>query len=207
MRARSRPRSRRATVFPSRSSSRMRSLIRTLASTAMPSVSTSPAMPGSVTVASKRGQCRENEEDVQQQRAIREESSAAVVDEHEQDHERAADGERHHALLNRVASERRADRALLGQRDGRGQRPGAEDDREVARLAKIEVAGDGRASAADTLADDWRGLHLAVEDDRQLAVHVRRPSAARTAWRRGCSGRARRRVLPSGSKVEPGRRR
>ena len=41
-------------VRPLRTSSRMRSLIRMLASTAMPSVSRMPAMPGSVSVASNR---------------------------------------------------------------------------------------------------------------------------------------------------------
>ena len=39
------------TVFPSRNSSRMRSKMRMLVSTAMPIVSTMPAMPGNVSVA------------------------------------------------------------------------------------------------------------------------------------------------------------
>ena len=42
-----------ATVRPARSSSRMRSKMSTLASTAMPMVSTMPAMPGRVSVAPK----------------------------------------------------------------------------------------------------------------------------------------------------------
>ena len=60
----------------------------TFASTAMPIVSTMPAMPGSVSVAPKAAEERQQEEHVQHQRDVGEHARAAVVEDHEEDHER-----------------------------------------------------------------------------------------------------------------------
>ena len=60
----------------------------TLASTAIPMVSTSPAIPGRVSVASKPDRIASDEEEVEQQAQVADDPRAAVVVEHEQDHQR-----------------------------------------------------------------------------------------------------------------------
>ena len=66
--------------LPLRISSRMRSKISTLASTAMPVVSTMPAIPGSVSARLQHGQQRDDEHQVGQQGEIRDEAEGPVVD-------------------------------------------------------------------------------------------------------------------------------
>ena len=70
--------------LPTRSSSFIRSKIRMLASTAMPTESTKPAMPASVSVTGTSRKMREDDERVVQEREARDEARQPVVDEHEQ---------------------------------------------------------------------------------------------------------------------------
>src|SRR6266852_3225735 len=103
------------TVFPDRSSSRILSKIRILVSTAMPMVSTTPAIPGRVRVAWKPAMAAS--------RTRRLRASAT------------SDG---------VGAERGADRSLLENLHGSGERAGLEHDLEIARLLEGEAAGDLR---------------------------------------------------------------
>ena len=89
-----------AAVLPSRSSSRMRSKISTLESTPIPMVRMTPAMPGSVSVAPVEAHEAQQDHQVQDQRQVRVDARAAVVDQHE-DHDRQHAGDRRdHALVN-----------------------------------------------------------------------------------------------------------
>ena len=69
------------TDFPVFSSSRMRSKINTLLSTAMPIVKTTPAIPGMVNTAPKH-ECRQKQQSVQSQREDRIRTSPAVIKQH-----------------------------------------------------------------------------------------------------------------------------
>ena len=100
------------TVRPERSSSRMRSKMSTLASTAIPTVRMMPAMPGSVRVASKRGQGAEDQDDVERQRDDGVDAGELVDHEHGEDHQARPRG-RPAALVDGVAAEGRADGALF----------------------------------------------------------------------------------------------
>ena len=69
--------------LPTRSSSFIRSKIRMLASTAMPTESTKPAMPARVRVTGIEPEDREHDERVVDEREARDDARQAVVDEHE----------------------------------------------------------------------------------------------------------------------------
>ena len=66
--------------LPARSSSFIRSKIRMLASTAMPTESTKPAMPASVSVTGMSRNDREDDERVEDERDARDHARQAVVD-------------------------------------------------------------------------------------------------------------------------------
>src|SRR5581483_10271087 len=121
---------------------------------------------------SERREDREQKKNVENKRDVRQHSRAFVVDKHENNHERAADDERDHALADRVAAERRAVRALFGDFERRRERARSQDNRERARVLHLEAPGDGRAAAADALLNDRRGVDFVVQDNREPAFDV-----------------------------------
>ena len=148
-----------------------------LASTAMPTVSTRPAIPGSVSDASNAGQDRDHVEHVQDHRDVRDEPGQPVVDQHEQDDGRRADVHRELGLLDRVAPHRRADLGLEGLAQRRRQRARAEHrDQVLGLLLKreriAEAAQRDAAARADAALDHRRAVDLVVEEDGHLAADV-----------------------------------
>ena len=91
----------------------MRSLMSTLASTAMPIVSARPAMPGSVIVAAERREDRHLQEQVEEHGDVGDDAGLAVVEDHEDEHEAGAGEHALDALLDGVLAERRADERLV----------------------------------------------------------------------------------------------
>ena len=78
------------------------------------------------------GEPGEHVGDVDEQRNVGEHTGAAVIKGHEDDDQTAADSERQHALADRVAAERRTDRALFGDRHRSRQRARPQHDRQIA---------------------------------------------------------------------------
>ncbi len=99
----------------------------------MPTVSTMPAMPGSVSVALSSDRTPKIIADVDRDRDVGEQAEQAVGHEHEDDDERGADIGRALALLDRILAEPGADGALLDDGQRRRQRAGAQQDREIVR--------------------------------------------------------------------------
>src|SRR6185436_2314940 len=99
-------------------------------------------------------------------------AGALVVEQDRGDEEDESDRRGEHALADRVASERRADGALLERRQRRRQRAAAQQQRQIAGRLLREVAADDALAARDLLVDDRGGDDLVVEDDRELALHV-----------------------------------
>ena len=131
----------------------------------MPTVSTTPAMPGSVSVALSIDKHAEDHGDVDRHGDIGEQAEQAVGDEHEDDHHGGADVGTDLALGDRVGAEAGADRALLDDGERRRQRAGAQQDGEVVGALHGEIAGNLPGTAEDRLADHRRRDHLVVEHD------------------------------------------
>src|SRR5579864_2087042 len=171
------------TVRPARSSSRIRSKTSTLASTAMPMVKMTPAMPGRVSV-EWNSPMPPNSSSTLHQRADRVDAAQPVVQQHHEHHQRAADDAGAQPLADRVAAQRRPDRALLEIGYAGRQRARAQHRREVLDLLLGEAALDD-ARVADPRADHRRRDDLAVEDDGQAGADVlagqrrERPGAVR----------------------------
>ena len=115
---------------------------------------------------------REQDQHVQADGDVGDEPRHAVVDHHEQHDGGRARQHRQHAAADRVRTERRADRPLFENRDGRRQRAGAQDDRQIARLVHGELPGDHGAPARDSLVDPRGRVEVAVEDDGEMAPDV-----------------------------------
>jgi hypothetical protein len=152
-------------------SSRMRSLMITLASTAAPTVRTKPAMPGQGQ-RRERSHDAENDEYVQHQREIGVEAEAAVGDEHEDEDQAGAERAGDHRAADRILAEIGADGALLDHLELHREVARAQLDGELACFLHRVVAGDGSLAAQDRLPDLGRGEHDIVEDDRERLVDV-----------------------------------
>ena len=124
----------RFTDFPASISSRIRSKIRTFASTAMPIESAKPANPGSVSGEPERGKAAEAIQHVQSERADGEQSGEPVVHTHDDQHEPDGEQRRAHAVANGIAPERWADRSLIDDMQRSRERTGAENECEVVRI-------------------------------------------------------------------------
>ena len=98
-------------VLPDRSSSLVRSKIRMLASTAMPTESTKPATPARVSVTGTSRKIANDHERVVDQGDAGHHAGQSVVDEHEEEDEQDADEPGEDALLQEVQAQRRADLA------------------------------------------------------------------------------------------------
>ena len=108
----------------------------------MPIVRMKPAMPGSVSVASKSAIAAEQQDRVQDEREDRVPAGAPVVDDHRDEDEQRADDRGGDALADRVEPERRADGPLLEVGQARRQRARAQHEREVVGLLGREAALD-----------------------------------------------------------------
>ena len=144
-------------VLPLRSSSFMRSKIRMLASTAMPTDRMKPAMPARVSVTGMSLKMRQREQRVDDQRARDGDARQAVVQQHEQHDDEQRDLAGDDALAHRVSAQRGVDGALLLDRDRHRQRARVELQRQQARLVKSH-AGDDAGGAQDGLDDRRRDL-------------------------------------------------
>eukprot|EP01022_Parablepharisma_sp_SALTPOND_P017185 TRINITY_DN2694_c0_g2_i1.p1 TRINITY_DN2694_c0_g2~~TRINITY_DN2694_c0_g2_i1.p1 ORF type:complete len:1604 (-),score=291.28 TRINITY_DN2694_c0_g2_i1:31015-35826(-) len=113
----------------------------------------------------KSGQASQNQEDVERQNGIRHHAGEAIVDDHKDDHEHAADERGVDALIDGLLTEGRTNRPLLQDVHRCGQCAGAQHDGQVVSFFSSKGAGDGGAAAGDTLLDDRRGVDLAVQHD------------------------------------------
>ena len=139
----------------------------------MPTVSTMPAMPGKVSVALRSDSTPKIIEHVHRDRDVRENAEQSVGQDHEHDHERAADVGCELALVDRVLAEARADDALLDRRQFRRQCAGAQQDRKIVGAFDGEVAGNLAVAGRESqIADDRRGDHLVVEHDRERPANI-----------------------------------
>ena len=107
---------------------------------------------------------------IQGQRQIGDQAEHLVVKGHEDQHQHKADDHRIHALIDIILAEAGADGALLNDIDRRGQRAGAQQQRQRARLLGGIQAGNLKA-AAELFADHGGVDHLL---DRALDLS-RRP--------------------------------
>src|SRR5205823_14629986 len=85
----------------------------------------------------------------------------------EEERDEARDA-REDALMQRLLTERRADRLDLLALELHGQGSGVEDGREVLRALLGEAPADRPAATGDGFVDDRRRDDLGVEDDREL---------------------------------------
>ncbi len=85
------------------------------------------------------------------------------------------------SLTDRIASERRPDGALLERRQRCRQRAAAQNEREVGRRLRREVAAFDEAGLVDLAVDDRSGDDLVVENDGQAAFDVRARQVAELA--------------------------
>ena len=153
------------------SSSLMRSKISTFESTPMPIVRMKPAMPGSVITAPRYAISPSRMIRLTRNRDQRVEAGQLVVDDHEDQHEDQPAQRRRYTGANRFLAERRADRALFEIGHRRGQRAGAQHERQIGGLLLREAALDD-AVAVDAAVDARRRVDAVVEHDRQLPVDV-----------------------------------
>ena len=138
----------------------------------MPIVRISPAMPGRVSSAPGRGDAGEQDQQVEGHRHHRVDARGAVVEQHEERHRHQAGHRRGEPGADRVGPQARADGALLEivERRRQGARP--QDQGEVGRLLRRELAAYAPLAAGDRLLDDRDRLHAAVEDDGEVAADV-----------------------------------
>ena len=109
---------------------------------------------------------------VDRHRDIGEQPEQAVSRQHEDDHHRRADVRRYLAFGDRVRAEAGADGALLDDGQRRGQRAGAQQDRQIVGALHGETAGNLPGAAQDRLADHRRRNHFVVEDDGEGLADV-----------------------------------
>ena len=141
----------------------------------MPSISTSPARPGSVKVACDDHHEADRQQQVGQQGDAGDQAGKAVVDEHEDQHgARRRSEDRDSARLDGVGAEGRPHRAFADRlRLERGrQGAGTEDfDRGVDLVLRGVVHGD-LAVGRDGVLNGRRRLDVAVQDDGQQLIDV-----------------------------------
>jgi len=118
-------------VIPFLSSSRTRSLMRTLASIAMPSVRAIAAMPGSVSVACSIDRSAMRNSRFAQSASVEKHPEQRVVDDDEERQGGEAVFRRVEALLDVFGAERGTDGTLLDDFHRRGERPRAQQQRHV----------------------------------------------------------------------------
>ena len=114
-----------ARLAPRSFSSRMRSKTSTLASTAMPIVSASPASPGSEKVAWMKAIDPIKQDHVHEQGDDRDDAGEPVVDDHEDRHDQHRDPDGEDALGDRVFAQGRADLLFLERRRVQARRQAA----------------------------------------------------------------------------------
>src|SRR5215472_2524525 len=115
----------------------------------------------------------DQKQDIQGQPEIRHDARAAIVDGHEDQHGGGANDERKLALTNRIATQRRADRAFLFEFDCRRQRTGPQHDGEIVRLVEREAPGNLHVASRNALLDDGIRIDRAVQYDSKPAAHIR----------------------------------
>ena len=108
---------------------------------------------------------RQHDDQVHHQRDVREPAEQPVERRHEHQHQHEAGGEREGAGADRIGAELRPDALLLDDVERRGQGAGAQQQGEVGRRLRGEIAGDLPGAAGDRLTDDRRLDDLAVQDD------------------------------------------
>src|SRR5437867_1640873 len=115
----------------------------------------------------------EREQHVQAQGRHGEHPRQPVVPDHDHDHQRDAHDAGADAVVDRVLAERGTDSALLDDGERRGQRAGAQHQRQVLRVLERLRAQLDLAVLPDLTLDDGRlALHAAVEDDGHVVLHV-----------------------------------
>src|SRR6266702_2211389 len=113
------------------------------------------------------------EQHVQAEGRHGEHAGEPVVRDHDQDHEDDPHDARADAVVDRVLAERGADGALLDDGEGRGQRTGAQHQRQVLRVLEGLRAQLDLPVLADLTLDDGRLVHhAAIEDDGHVVPHV-----------------------------------
>ena len=123
-------------VLPERSSSLVRSKMRMLASTAMPTESTKAATPARVSVTGMSRKMANDDERVEDQGDAGDHAGQSVVDEHEDEHEPDADRAGEDGLLQEVQAQRRADLAEADLFDLKRQGAVLEDGDQVVDLGR-----------------------------------------------------------------------
>ena len=176
--------------LPARSSSRIRSKISTLLSTAMPMVSTTPAIPGSVSTAPKHARAAINRTPFSTKRKRCVGTRPPVVNQHRQDHRREPDGGCLYAVLDGIGAQRSLDNSFLDHFDSRRQARRAQVDRQV--LSFLQRACTANlAGVANRVLNHRNTENLIVEDnggtpsDMRLGVSLEPPGCILAQCKRG----------------------
>ena len=149
------------------------------------------------------GHCGYDHGQVDDQRGDGEQAEQAVAEHQEGGDTDEAGDDGALARFDRIAAERGTDRALLQDRQFRGQRAGAQLVGEQGRVLQGEArAADLAAAAEDRLVDDRRRDDLVVEHDRKRLAHVPVGESPELAGAGGVEGEVNDR--PAGARTEGG---
>jgi hypothetical protein len=133
----------------------------------MPMVRTIPAIPG------------EDENDVEDQRDVREHAPDAIGDHHEGEHQHGGDDTCGQAGLDRVSAKAGVNSAFFDDVEAGRQSAGAQQHGKVIGAGRGEAAADLARTTGDRLVDDRRGDHLVVEHDGKALADIARGDFAK----------------------------
>jgi len=120
----------------------------------------------------EQGQQGQQENHVQHQGQVGDQTGGAVVQGHGQHHQHAADDHGSHALFDGVHPQGRTDGAVLKHLDGGRQGTGAQGDGQVGGFLFAEGTGDLGAAAGDALADHGRRIDGVIQNDGHAAADI-----------------------------------
>ena len=119
------------------------------------------------------GKSGEREQAVERECRDRERARYPVVTDHDHDHEQHTDDPREHPVVDGIGTQACADRALVDDREGRGQGSGPQHERQITRFLERLAAELDLAVRPDLVLNDRRlSLHAAVENDRHEVVDM-----------------------------------
>ena len=113
----------------------------------------------------KSGQHRHDKENIEQQRKIGDDSRDPIVEDHKDRDQHHAVNRRCFSLLDRIASQRGADGAVLDNLNLGGQRTGSQHNRQILGLFLGTTAGYDPATIVEFNLNSWSRIDRFIEDD------------------------------------------
>src|ERR1044071_79848 len=136
---------------------------------------------------------RQQKKDMKNQRQVRNRPGSAIIHDHENDNQAAANDKRNHAFAYGIAAQRRSNSPLLEYFNRGWQCARTQHNREISSLFEVKISGHRRTASADPFLDYWSRVNTIIEHYGEPSFHIgrrnlleqTRPSAVQNELHRG----------------------